>query len=885
MKGKELRRRYLAFFEKRGHAVIKSDSLVPADDPTVLFTGAGMNQFKEYFLGKKKDMARATSSQKCLRTGDLDNVGKTAYHHTFFEMLGNFSFGDYFKKEAIQWAWEFLRDDLRIAADKLWVSVYTDDQEAFDIWTNDIGVPVNKIVRLGEKENFWPSNAIKEGPNGPCGPCSEIFFDKGPDKGCGRTDCSPACSCGRFVEIWNLVFTQFNRKEGGILEPLPSKNIDTGMGLERMLSVLQKADTNYDTDLFQPITDAITQIMKEGSLEPSAARPADVHTLCDHIRAITFSICDGVLPSNEERGYVVRMLIRRSARIGNQMGLTGPFLYRLIDAVAAVMADGYPELSERAKGIAQIVRLEEERFLQTLESGGVRLDELLNALKTTGQKAIPGEEAFRLYDTYGFPVELTQMVAQQKGFSVDKAGFERCMDAQRALSRESSSLKGEIFSDTFSQKLEGLFPPTEFIGYQVFECEGVVVGILRGEDACDAVNGPGEALILLDKTVFYPEGGGQTGDRGYLYAGGETAKIIDTKKVNAHILHYVRLPQRAAVAVGQKVRVSVDRERRHAIARNHTATHLLQAALREILGQHIQQAGSKVTDSGLSFDFYHPEKLSQETIREVEQVVQRHIFLDEAVDASIMDIEKARELGALAFFGEKYGEKVRVLRVGGYSAELCGGTHLVSTGQIGSFKIVSESSIASGVRRIEAVTGWGAYYKMLDDAETLSALSRLLKVPVEKLPEAVEALLEKLTHFSKQLKQKAASDFSVEIEEALKRAVSLHGVTLVVHQKDGLTQTEMRSLADLVKGRCDTSVSVIVSRNTPDKSSVLVALTKNLVETKAMDAGALLKELAASFHGKGGGSRYLAQGTIAGSTSVEKLSAKMQELVTRTIRQ
>ncbi|MDD2654043.1 MAG: alanine--tRNA ligase, partial [Candidatus Omnitrophica bacterium] len=694
MKADLLRKKFLEFFAGKKHKIVVSDSLVPAGDPTVLFTSAGMNQFKKQFLGQITDFRRAASSQKCLRTDDLDKVGQTPFHHTFFEMLGNFSFGDYFKKEAIAWAWEFLTEWLKIPQDKLWVSVYKEDDEAYQIWLKDIKIGKDKIVKLGDKENFWPSEAKQKGPNGPCGPCSEIFYDYGKDIGCGKKDCDPACSCGRFAEIWNLVFTQFNRKEGGSLEPLPNRNIDTGMGLERLAAVMQGVKSNFETDLFEPI---VKEIVKEAGRSPNLKI---VYVVADHIRAMSFAILDGVLPSNDNRGYVVRKLIRRGVNNCRQIGIKKAFLYKLVSVVSEVMKEPYPELLDRRENIAAIIKREEESFWNVLKETEPKMissfELFRKELKSTSELAKKvAEFAFELHDTYGYPKEMTQNFAKDNNVPFDEKYFDVLMQEQKQRSKSASSMAGDVFVDA---EIKGDLEATEFVGYETMEEKSKILKIFDQENnEVKTTKGLKTAKIILDKTPFYAESGGQICDKGIISQDKDAKlEVIDVKKIHQSIIH-ICSSIKGEFKVGDKVNAEVDIERRLAIARNHTATHLLQAALRKVLGEHVQQQGSLVAEDRLRFDFTHFKQLTKEELSRVEELVNEYIINNDALKVEEKSTTQAKKEGALAFFAEKYADKSRVVKIGAHSKELCGGTHLKATGQIGLFKILSEGSVAQGI--------------------------------------------------------------------------------------------------------------------------------------------------------------------------------------------
>ncbi|MBM3253287.1 MAG: alanine--tRNA ligase, partial [Candidatus Omnitrophica bacterium] len=697
MDSNTLRQKFLDFFRSKEHIIIPSSSLVPKDDPTVLFTSAGMNQFKDNFLGKVKTLKRAASCQRCLRTADLDNVGKTAGHHSFFEMLGNFSFGNYFKKETIIWAWEFLKDNLKISKEKLWCSVYEKDDESYDIWANVIKIPKDKIMRFGQKQNFWPSNAQDEGPNGPCGPCSEIFFDQGESLGCGRPNCSPACDCGRFVEIWNLVFTQFNRKDGGILEPLPNKNIDTGMGLERLARIMQGARTNFETDLFKDIVSFV---------EKNAITKNDIATKAvgDHIRAAIFAIFDGVMPSNEGRGYVVRMLIRRSINFSYKIGIVGPFLYKIVPIVARVMKVPYPELEARRENISDVILSEEKKYEETIRYASSIFVEEIGILKQKGIKDLPKELVFKFYDTYGLPLDTIEEISKNNEMDLDKKGFQDLLARHKDASRKSSAISANIFAETLTSVIRSLNTKTEFLGYDKYENTARIKAIIVNEKLTDEISNGQTGYVITDKTPFYGEQGGQIGDTGILEKDSVRCKIIDTKIIDNITLHLTQVSG-CSLKREDAIYLKIDVNRRQNIAKHHSATHLLQAALREVLGPHVEQSGSLVTDEFFRFDFSHFKDLSLGEINRIEDVVNSYIRSSIKLSADIMELEEARSKGAIALFGEKYDRFVRVVSIGSVSKELCGGTHVNSTGEIGLFKIISEGAIGTNMRRIEAVVG------------------------------------------------------------------------------------------------------------------------------------------------------------------------------------
>ena len=746
MKTDDVRQRFLDFFKKEGHAVVSSDSLVPQNDPTLLFTGAGMNQFKDYFLGLKKDIKRAASSQKCLRTGDLDEVGKTPYHHSFFEMLGNFSFGDYSKKEAIRWAWQFLTEDMKLSPERLRVSIHKSDDEAYEIWRNQIRIPETWITRLGDKTNFWPSNARLEGPNGPCGPCSEIYYDQGESVCSKPRECGISHECGRFAEIWNLVFTQYDRREGGKLVPLKNKNIDTGMGLERLACVVQKKKTNFEIDIFEPLIKQAETLLRLGTGKQNKDRISHLNAIVDHIRAVSFAIADGVIPANEGRGYVIRKLIRRAVWHAHQLipGKTfeEPTLYRLVPTVVEVMKGGYPDLGGAQKNIQDTLKGEEDRFLRTLDTGLELLREKIDTAKRKGEKKLSGEEAFLLYDTYGFPDEITRSIAKEEGLEIDQAEFERLMEGQRTRAKGTSPLVQSIFVTTDFDKLLHALPPTEFLGYETHHGKG---RILLSQTEGD------RGIIVLDRTPFYAESGGQVGDQGTLKGKDFEAAVADTQKRDAYHLHYVQI-LRGGAREGLEVETRVDSRRRDAAMRNHTATHLLHAVLREVLGNQVRQLGSLVAPDRLRFDYSFSRPLTEEELLKIESRVNEEIYKDSTVQKEVKKTEEAKSEGALAFFGEKYGDKVRVVTVPGISKEFCGGTHCERTGQIGAFVIVSDASIASGVRRMEALTGEGALRHIQKmRSQIRQAAEKLRATPVE-LVERIEKLQQRMKQLEKESK-------------------------------------------------------------------------------------------------------------------------------------
>lgn len=838
MKTDEIRRSYLEFFKSKGHTIVPSDSLVPKDDPTLLFTGAGMNQFKEKFLGRNITYHRATSSQKCLRTGDLDNVGKTSGHHTFFEMLGNFSFGDYFKKEAIQWAWEYFTKVLKIDPERLWASVYKDDDEAYKIWRDVIKVPEKKIMKFGEKDNFWPSEAPSKGPNGPCGPCSEIFYDYGKDVGCGEAVCDPSCSCGRFVEVWNMVFTQFDRQPDGTLKPLPAKNIDTGMGLERLASVMQGVKTNFEIDIFKPIVSEIEKIAREKN-------SSKVKAIADHIRAVTFCIADGVMPSNEEHGYVVRKLIRRAMTHGHDLGIEGAFLYKLVAAVSDVMGRAYPDLKEKRDEIAQIVKREEESFFVVLQTQLPKVEEAFAGIRYEKAGSTLAQTAFNFYDTYGMPYDMLEDIAEKFNLKIDKDAFGKLLERQREQSRAKTKIKGEIFSETFAKKVEALGLKTEFLGYEKAHAEAKVLAVLDGGE------------VILDKTPFYGESGGQVGDWGKIDTPSGAMEVEDAKKIGSTIVHIGKM-LRGKIAKSETAKVSIDESVRKKVAANHTATHLLQAALRKVLGEHVHQTGSLVDSEHLRFDFAHMKKMEEREVARVEELVNEWVKKAMPVHKKIEDLEAARREGAMALFGEKYEDTVRVVAIKDVSKELCGGTHVDNTRDVGLFKVTSESSIASGVRRVEAVTG-DAAKRWIEERK---------EAKVRKLMAENKKIEEKKT-MSERL-NKAAS----EIGGILAKAKSAGGAKVIAQDLDGMNIEGLRLLSDKIKAK-ESSAVIILATKGDDKVSFITSVTEDLTK-RALSAGELAKEFAALIGGAGGGKPLFAQG---GGKDVAGLEGALKKIV------
>jgi len=848
MTADELRRSFLDFFSRRGHTVVASDSLVPANDPTVLFTGAGMNQFKEQFLGKNLTFTRAASSQKCLRTDDIEKVGKTAAHHTFFEMLGNFSFGDYFKREAIKWAWEYLTEVLSLAAEKLSVSVYEHDDEAYAIWRDELHILPEKIYRFSQEENFWPASAPSKGPNGPCGPCSEIFYDQGAEVGCGRPGCDPSCDCDRYVEVWNLVFTQFDRRPGGVLEPLPHCNIDTGMGLERLAAVMQGVPTNFHTELFMPTIDELARIVGADYVYRTEDG-ARMRRIADYVRAAVFCIGEGVMPSNESRGYVLRRLLRLAVGDGVRLGARGTFLYKLVGVVTETMREPYPELSQRRGFIAGVVKAEEERFHETLDAGERILAEMIEDVKRRGEKTLSGDEAFRLYDTYGFPIDMTRDTLAAFALEVDEDGFRQAMERQRERARKRSAIVGDIFATGPLSEIKNDVPRTMFVGRKGARARAQVAALIAEDKVVSALREGQVGCVILDRSPFYAEAGGQVGDTGTITRRGVKFLVKTTNLEDGYHLHLGAV-EKGTLRVGDEVTARIDAERRLNIAANHTATHLLHNALRNVLGAHAEQKGSLVAPDRLRFDFTHFSPVTPEQLDEIEGLVNQRIFDGIRLKTVQTTLQEARAMGALALFGEKYGEEVRMVDIGGFSKELCGGTHLGNTAKIGLFKIVSEESVAAGVRRIVAVTRRAALeeFRRIEKSARLAAAE--LAAPVDALSERVTGLVREVKELRKQITRLKKSKAAGGIDELLSGADAIGPVRLVVGKFD----------------------QVDVAAAGEGKVQMVVACGE-AAQAQGLKAGVLAKRLAAIVGGGGGGRDKIAQ---AGGTKSEKLEEMLR---------
>ncbi len=872
MTGNDIRKKFLDYFGKHNHRMVRSSSLVPQDDPTLLFINAGMVQFKRVFLGEdKRDYVRATTSQKCVRAGgkhnDLENVGYTARHHTFFEMLGNFSFGDYFKEGAIEFAWDLLTNGYGLPADKLWASVYLDDDDAYNLWQKNIGLPEDRIVRLGEEDNFWSM-----GDTGPCGPCSEILIDRGEKFGCGRPGCTAGCDCDRYLEIWNLVFMQFNRDASGKMTPLPKPSIDTGLGLERMVSIIQNVPTNFDTDLIRPII-AKTEELAEKRLGESRATDVAMKVIADHSRAAAFLIGDGIMPSNEGRGYVLRRIMRRAIRYGRNIGLNRPFLSETAKVVFEIMKPAYPELSEASVFITNIIKNEEVRFLETLDTGMKVLNDTLADIRARGQNQVPGSVIFKLYDTFGFPVDIVQDVVRDEKMGLDMEGFDQAMDAQRARSRSVAAF--DNISEAYKNlSAQGIKP--EFVGYNSLSGDSkILVMVADGEEITAAAGGQ-KIEVVTESTPFYAESGGQVGDSGTITGENFELEVLDTvKDPTGLIIHKTRVFS-GSVQKGDAVSLKVDGAKREATGLNHTATHILHAVLRRVLGDHVKQAGSLVTPDRLRFDFTHFSLIDTDTLVAIESLVNQRIRQNIPTDIVEMDAEDAFKSGATALFEEKYGDRVRVVSLTDFSKELCGGTHTGRTGNIGLFKIVSESSIASGVRRIEALTGESALAFIQQTARVLNDTAHFLKDKARAVPARVKKMQTEIKAFEKEIEQ-LKTRLATEATEASPDAVrSIDGIKVMAQKVSVDTPAALRNLADQLKDKIQSGIIVLGSA-AGSKAMLIVVVTQDL--TGRYHAGNIIKQVAAEVGGRGGGRPDMAQAGGDQPENLDKALARAYEVV------
>ncbi len=867
----EIRERYLKFFESKGHLRLPSFPLVPQNDNRLLLINAGMAPLKPYFTGKEiPPRNRVTTCQKCIRTPDIERVGKTARHGTFFEMLGNFSFGDYFKHEATAWAWEFVTKELGLPEDKVYITVYEDDDEAIEIWTKEVGVDPSHISRMGKEDNFW------EIGQGPCGPCSELYFDRGEKYGCGSPDCKVGCECDRFVEFWNLVFTQFDKDENGVYNRLANPNIDTGMGLERMAVIMQDVNNLFEVDTIRNIMIEISRVAKVNYGEGEKS-DISLRVITDHIRSTTFMVCDGVSPSNEGRGYVLRRLLRRAARHGKLLGIEGTFLYEIADTVIRESKGAYPQLEEKQDYIKKVIKKEEESFAQTIDRGLSILEEKIADLEESGKKTLSGEDAFRLNDTYGFPIDLTEEILQEKGLSVDRDAFDKLLLEQKTRSREGRNVGDEAaWSEDIYQTL-GKDIKTQFIGYDNNECDAEITVIVKDGQVAESVSDGENAVIILDKTVIYGESGGQMGDNGEIIGEGFKMAVKDAKKLgDGKILHHVEVLEGSA-SKGDKVKVSIDTKKRMATARNHSTTHLLQKALREVLGSHIEQAGSYVDENRLRFDFSHFEAVSKEKLQEVENKVNAAILAAYPIDIKNMSIAEAKAQGAMALFGEKYGDTVRVVNMGGYSIELCGGSHLKNTAEAGLCKILSESGVAAGVRRIEAVTGEGVLRYIEEKNAIITNTAAALKTTEGELVHRAEAIANENREQQKKLEQVEAKMASAKANDIMSGVKHIGDINLIVAQMDGSTVDNIRKTGDAIKEKTPMCVCVFAA-NTDGKISFIAMAGADAV-AKGVHCGKIIKEITLVAGGSGGGKPDSAQGGGKDASKIDDALALVDEIV------
>ena len=858
----EIRSKFLKFFESKDHYLKESASLVPQNDKSLLLINSGMAPLKNYFAGVEvPPSVRMTTCQKCIRTGDIENVGKTARHGTFFEMLGNFSFGDYFKEQSISWGWEFVTQHLNIPEEKVWVTVYEEDDEAFGIWENQIKIPKERIVRLGKDDNFWEIGI------GPCGPCSELYFDRGEEYGCDNPDCKPGCDCDRYLEFWNHVFTQFNRDEEGNYGQLEHKNIDTGMGLERMACIMQGVDTIFDVDTIKHI---LNTVEKMANVEYGKGGKTDVsiRIITDHIRAVSFLVADGVLPSNEGRGYVLRRLLRRGARHGKLLGIKENFLYKLVDEVIKVSGEAYPELVEKESYIKKVIRIEEEKFNETIEQGMEILASYIADLKKNGETTLSGENAFKLYDTYGFPIDLTQEILEEEHLSIDEEAFNEEMNKQRERARSArGNMDGESWKEDPLSKLDSSVAST-FEGYFELENSGIIKAIVKDNELVDSAVAGDKVIVVLDKTTFYPEGGGQAGDAGLLVNKIEdiVVEVIDTKKGANNTIKHIGIVKSGMINTGEKLSTIVDKEIRMASARNHSATHLLHKALKEVLGEHVNQAGSLVTSERLRFDVTHFEAITKEELKVIEEKVNDVILESLNITCENMSINDAKNKGAMALFGEKYGDEVRVVSMGDYSIELCGGTHLTNTSQIGMFKILSEGGVAAGVRRIEAITGRAVYNYLKEKEEVISNVCSNLKTKEDSLSQKVTSLIEENKSLSKELHDMKTKMSLQAVDSVLDSKLDVNGVNLVTTKFEGMDMNTLKEVADNLRDKLVSGV-VVLANTTDDKLNLVATATKDAVD-KGVHCGNIVKSIAQIAGGKGGGRPNMAQ---AGAPDVSKV--------------
>ena len=865
----EIREKYLAFFESKDHLRLPSFPLVPQNDASLLLINAGMAPLKPYFTGKEKPpRKRVTTCQKCIRTPDIERVGKTARHGTFFEMLGNFSFGDYFKKEVTAWAWEFITEVLEIPADRLWVSVYEEDEEAVKIWTENVGVSKDRIVYLGKEDNFW------EIGTGPCGPCSEIYFDRGPDFGCGSPDCAVGCDCDRFVEFWNLVFTQFDKDEQGNYNRLANPNIDTGMGLERIACIMQGVTSLFEVDTIRKVLDHAASIagVKYGE---NAETDISLRVITDHIRSTVFLVSDGVLPGNEGRGYVLRRLLRRAARHGRLLGVKEAFLYKIAKTVAEESRTAYPELEEKFEYIEKVIKTEEERFSETIDQGLVILNDYIKELKENNENVLSGENTFRLYDTFGFPIDLTKEIVEEAGMKVDEDSFNALMNEQKERAR---SARGDMEDAGWDEDIfASVNTETEFVGYDSEENEAVVIAIANGNELKDSASNGEEVIVILDKTAFYAESGGQIGDIGSIVSDTAELKVTDTKKQNGKFLHKCVVKE-GEIKKGDKVVCKIDSARRAAIKKNHSSAHLLQAALKAVLGNHVAQAGSYVSDTRVRFDFSHFAALTDEEIKKVEALVNGYIMSCEPVETFVKTIDEAKKMGATALFGEKYGDTVRIVKMGDCSMEFCGGTHVSNTGNVGLFKILSESGVAAGVRRIEGVTGYNVIELIEKSENTIKTVAETLKANPSEINQKAVSLNEEIKSVKRELESLKSKLANSKLDDVINNAEEINGIKVITARlDDGLDMNSLRNVGDNIKQKFESAVVVLASA-AGDKVNLISMATKSAIE-KGANAGNIIREVAKTTGGGGGGKPDSAQAGGKDASKIAEALEKVKEIL------
>lgn len=872
----EIREKFLSFFESKDHLRMESFSLIPQNDKSLLLINAGMAPLKAYFTGQEKPpKKRVTTCQKCIRTGDIENVGKTSRHATFFEMLGNFSFGDYFKKEVIPWAWEFVTQVLEIPEERLYVSVYEEDDEAYDIWHKSVGLSAERIVRLGKEDNFWEIGV------GPCGPCSEIYFDRGEEFGCGRPDCAPGCDCDRFVEIWNLVFTQFDKDEEGNYNPLPNPNIDTGAGLERVAAVMQGVTSIFDVDTVKHIRDKVCEIAKV-KYQTDAKKDISIRVITDHIRAVTFMASDGIIPSNEGRGYVFRRLLRRAVRHGKLLGINKPFLEEIAVAVIETSKEAYPELVEKKEYILKVLSVEEERFNETIDQGLDILKDFIAELKKSNNKVLSGKDSFKLYDTYGFPIDLTMEILAEEGLSLDEEGFKKEMEIQRERARQAREETSYMGAEaTIYTELNKEWK-TKFVGYTDLTVSDVIIrAIIVDNQFVEKAEKGAEVSVIVDITPFYAESGGQVGDKGIIKSNNGLIEIYDCIKVTGDNFAHIGKVIEGTVSTGEKAVLEVDKENRLATARNHSATHLLHKALRELIGNHVEQAGSHVSPERLRFDFVHFSALSADEIMKVEEMVNKKILENLPIVIQETSIDEARKMGAMALFGEKYGKEVRVVTMGDFSMELCGGTHLMNTAQIGLFKIISETGVAAGVRRIEALTGQAALNYYRQQEALLHEAASLLKTNPNQISRRIKDLLNEIKENQKELEKLRVKTAGELVGDILSRKKDVEGIPLITARLDDLDMAALRNMGDNLKNKMGSGLIVLASGK-DSKVSFVVMATEDLVK-KGVHAGNLIREIAQIAGGSGGGRPNMAQAGGKDLSKIDEALNRTEEILKKQL--